>query len=202
MFVKICGVTRPQDAIASAEAGADAIGLNFTCESIRRVSTDAARTILDAAPQSLMTVGVFRGHTVDEILSMVEQLGLDAVQLHEASPEHVEAVAAVAPFTILALEAGSHAIADVADLGGDAVLLDGPDPGSGTTFDWGTIGDLTARHRVLLAGGLHPDNVADANRRARPWGVDVATGVESSPGIKDPNAIARFIDSARSAATA
>ncbi len=200
MFVKICGVTRPDDATTSAEAGADAIGLNFIPESSRRVSTEVARAILDAAPPRLMTVGVFRGHTVEQVLSTVEHLGLDAVQLHEPSPELLEAVAAVAPFTILALESGSHASAATASSHVDAVLLDGPDPGSGTTFDWHTISDLTASHRVLLAGGLHSDNVAEAVRQARPWGVDVATGVESSPGIKDPDAVARFIVSARSAA--
>lgn len=199
MLVKICGVTRPRDAIASAEAGADAIGLNFIPQSSRRVNAEAARAILDAAPPSLMTVGVFRNHTIEEVLSAVEQLGLDAVQLHEASPELLEAVAAVAPFTILALESGNHACASAVSSRVDAVLLDGPDPGSGTTFDWDTIGDRTARHRVLLAGGLHPGNVADAVRRAHPWGVDVATGVESSPGIKDQNAVARFVDAARSA---
>ena len=198
MFVKICGVARREDAIASAEAGADAIGLNFIPESSRRVSIETARTILDQSPPSLMTVGVFRGHTIEQVVSTVDLLDLDAVQLHEASPELLEAVAAVAPFTILALESGSHASASAVSSRVDAVLLDGPEPGSGTTFDWDTIGDLTARDQVLLAGGLHPGNVADAVRRARPWGVDVATGVESSPGIKDQNAVARFVDAARS----
>ncbi len=199
MFVKICGVTRPHDATAAAKAGADAIGLNFIPESSRCLSTDQAQAVIDATPANVMIVGVFRGHTVEEVLATAERLGLDAVQLHGSPPEQVEAVAAFAPFTILALEAGNHTATSIAGSGVDVVMLDGPDPGSGNAFDWGTIGDLAIRHQVLLAGGLHPGNVADAIRQVQPWGVDVATGVEASPGIKDPMAVARFIAAARSA---
>jgi phosphoribosylanthranilate isomerase len=96
--------------------------------------------------------------------------------------------------------AGSPSLRSIDEHHADIVLLDAPSPGGGVPFDWTTVGDLTSKHRILLAGGLCPDNVAEAIRHVQPWGVDVATGVETEPGKKDPDAIARFVADARVAA--
>ncbi|MEZ5376167.1 MAG: phosphoribosylanthranilate isomerase [Acidimicrobiales bacterium] len=199
MFVKICGITRPADAVAAARVGADAIGLNFVPASSRRIDHDTARAIIEATPDHVQTVGVYRRHSTAEIIESVERHGLDAAQLHDATPEQVAAVAAAVPRTILALDARRLGSLDFAVNAADIIMLDGPDPGSGTSFDWTKVGALTSDHRILLAGGLRPENVADAIRLVRPWGVDVATGVEVSPGEKDHDVVARFITAARDA---
>ncbi|WP_436794541.1 phosphoribosylanthranilate isomerase [Actinospongicola halichondriae] len=201
MFVKICGITRPVDAIAAADAGADAIGLNFVSTSRRRVDLDRARMILAVVPEQVMTVGVFSGHLAREIVDIATDLGLDAAQLHgDDPPELTAAVAARVPFVIRAVAADSAAVDSVDDHAVDVVMLDGAVPGSGLPFDWDAVGDLATRHEVLLAGGFHPGNVAEAIRRVHPWGVDVATGVEAESPAKDADAIVRFVAAARAAA--
>ncbi len=203
VFVKICGITRPADAIAASDAGADAIGLNFVPESRRRIDAATARAIVDATPTGVMRVGVFRNHSTAEVLSVVDALALDGVQLHgHHPPETTTVVAADARLLILAMTVEELSVRSLDAHPACVVMLDGPESGSGDTFDWSTVGDLTARHRILLAGGLTPGNVADAVRQVGPWGVDVATGVETAPGHKDRDAIIRFIARARAAATA
>ncbi|MDY7100889.1 MAG: phosphoribosylanthranilate isomerase [Actinomycetota bacterium] len=200
MFVKVCGVTRPADAVAAIDAGADALGLNFVPSSRRRIDVAAARAIVAVVPDHVMTVGVFRDQPVDEVLAITGELGLDAAQLHgDEPPEATAAVAAGVGTVIKAVAAGTPAADAVGDHAADIVLLDAPEPGGGITFDWGLVGDLVARHDVLLAGGLAPDNVGDAVRRVRPWGVDVASGVESAPGCKDASLMARFVSEAHAA---
>jgi phosphoribosylanthranilate isomerase len=201
VFVKICGITRPADAIAAVDAGADAIGLNFVPTSRRRIDVGAARAILAVVPDHVMTVGIFRDHPVDEILAVTGALGLRAAQLHGDEPPRVTAAVAAGVETVIkAVAAESRSVASIDDHPADIVLLDAPIPGGGVPFDWSLTGDLVTRHRVLLAGGLGPGNVADAVRRVRPWGVDAATGVEAEPAQKDPEAIARFVAEARAAA--
>lgn len=201
MFVKICGITRPADAIAAVDAGADAIGLNFVPTSPRCVAVEVARAILAIVPDDVMTVGVFRDHLANEVLEITGALGLQAAQLHgDEPPEFTAVVAAGVETVIKAIAAESPSVRFIDEHATDIVMLDAPRPGGGVPFEWGIVGDLVTKHKILLAGGLRPDNVAEAVRRVRPWGVDVASGVEAAPAQKDPDAIARFVAEARAAA--
>lgn len=198
VFVKICGITRLADAIAAAAAGADAIGLNFVPESQRRIDLTTARTIVDSTPTGVRRVGVFRNHSAAEILDAVAALGLDGAQLHgNHPPEETIAIVAKVPMLILAMTVDDLRLRSLDHHPEHVLMLDGPASGSGRTFDWSTLDDLGPTHRVLLAGGLTPDNVAEAVRRVRPWGVDVATGVETAPGLKASDAVSRFVSRAR-----
>lgn len=200
MFVKICGITDPADAALVAEAGADAIGLNFAAMSRRCVSVDQARSIVEATPEGVLTVGIFRDHLADEVIEIVDAVGLHAAQLHGNEPVATSRrVHALVPLLFRAMSASDPALSTIDDHGADVVLLDAPVPGGGVPFDWALVGDLNVRHRVLLAGGLRPDNVAAAVATARPWGVDVASGVEAESGRKDPEAVRRFVEEARAA---
>lgn len=199
MFVKICGITHPADARAAVDAGADAIGLNFVPTSRRYVDLDTARAIVAVTPTDVMTVGEFRNRAVAEILAITDDLGLSAAQLHgDEPPDVTQAVAASVATVIKVFAPDDPAIQTlVEEHAADIVMLDAPTPGGGHAFDWDLVGDLVTRHRVLLAGGLRPDNVAEAIRRVRPWGVDVATGVEASGGRKDPAALVLLVTNAR-----
>jgi phosphoribosylanthranilate isomerase len=201
VFVKICGITRPADAIAAVDAGADAIGLNFVPTSRRRIDVETARAILAVVADHVMTVGIFRDHPANEVLEITGALGLGAAQLHGDEPPEVTAVVAAGVQTVIkAVAAESPSIRSIDRHAADIVLLDAPIAGGGVPFDWGAVGDLVTKHKILLAGGLGPDNVAEAVRRVRPWGVDVASGVEAEPARKDPDAIARFVAEALAAA--
>ena len=201
VFVKICGITRPADAIAAVDAGADAIGLNFVPTSSRCVDIEVARAILAVVPDHIMTVGIFRNHLASEVLDITGELRLVAAQLHgDEPPEVTAAVAAGVETVIKVVAAGSPAVRFIDEHAADIIMLDSPDPGSGVPFEWSLVGDLVTDHKILLAGGLRPDNVAEAIRRVRPWGVDVASGVEAAPAQKDSDAIARFVAEARAAA--
>jgi phosphoribosylanthranilate isomerase len=199
VFVKICGITHPADARAAVDAGADAIGLNFVPTSRRYVDLDTARAIVAVTPGHIMTVGVFRNHPVAEILAITDGLGLSAAQLHGDEPPDVTHAVAASVATVIKVFAPDHpAIHTLVDEhAADIVMLDAPTPGGGVAFNWDLVGNLVTRHKVLLAGGLRPDNVADAVRLVRPWGVDVATGVEASSGRKDPDALALLVTNAR-----
>lgn len=201
VFVKICGITSPADARSAAEAGADAVGLNFVSTSPRRVDVDEARSIMGVVPDHVIAVGVFRDQPVDLMLEIVSGLGLHAAQLHGDEPPSVTAaVAEGVGLTIKVVTAGSAAMAMVGDHGADVVMVDGPTPGGGMAFDWDLVGGLAERHRLLLAGGLRPGTVGAAIERVRPWGVDVASGVELGPRRKDRASMERFVTAARAAA--
>ena len=197
--LKICGITHPADARAAVDAGADAIGLNFVPASRRYIDLDTARAILAVTPSDVMTVGVFRNFPVGKILAITDDLGLSAAQLHgDGPPDVTQAVAASVATVIKVLAPDPPAIHTLVDEhAADIVMLDAPTPGGGVAFDWDLVGDLVTRHKVLLAGGLRPDDVAEAIRQVRPWGVDVATGVEASSGRNDPDALVRLVSNAR-----
>ena len=200
MFVKICGITDPADAVAAADAGADAIGLVFA-PSRRQVTVEEARAVVSALPDHVLAVGVFRDHTASEVIGAVEQAGLGAAQLHGSEPPSLSRqVRDAVPVLIKAVSPGDPQLDVVDDHGADIVLLDAPVPGGGVPFDWTLVGDLTSRHRVLLAGGLRPETVGDAIAAVGPWGVDVSSGVEASPGRKDHDLVRRFVAAARDAA--
>lgn len=202
MFVKICGVTSEEDALLAVAMGADALGFIFA-PSTRQVSVQKVREIVRRLPPEVLTVGVFRDEHPERVVETVRAGGVRAAQLHGSEPPAVTAaVKAQVPVVIKAFAAGDPAVADAAVHGADAVLLDGQRPGSGTVFDWSLAEDAPAHLRLVLAGGLDAANVASAVARVRPWGVDVASGVESVPGRKDPRKLRAFVQAARRAAPA
>jgi phosphoribosylanthranilate isomerase len=200
IFVKICGITNEQDALLATALGADALGFNFA-QSRRHVQPDTVRDIVKRLPGEVLTVGVFRNHRPEHVVDVVHRCGLHAAQLHGGEPlSEVRFVKERVQFVIQAFVAGDPALAAAANSPADVVLVDSPNPGSGKVFDWRLADGVPGGVRLLLAGGLTPDNVAEAIRRVRPWGVDVASGVESAPGRKDPRKLRRFVEAARGAA--
>jgi phosphoribosylanthranilate isomerase len=203
MFIKICGITTEDDALLAVALGADALGFNFAPGSPRQVRSSEVRAIVHRLPPKTPTVGVFRDERRERVVEIVHSLGLTGAQLH--GREHASEVRWIAdrvPLVIWAFPAGDPALADAADGGASAVMVDAPEPGSGRVFDWSLAEGAPPGVRVILAGGLDPDNVGDAIRRVRPWGVDVATGVETEPGSgrKDPIRLRHFIEAARETA--
>ena len=201
--VKICGVTTPEDAEAAVRAGADAIGLNFWPESKRRVSFEAAARIAAVVPSRVRAVGVFVNADLRTIEHALATVPLSAVQLHGDEPPEFSGQVPAAVVRSLPISAAT-AFDRARRYPASAFLLDAPAKGyggAGQTFDWALAAG--ARERLgrpcILAGGLTPENVADAVRRVRPDGVDVASGVESSPGHKDPEKLRKFIAAAREA---
>jgi phosphoribosylanthranilate isomerase len=197
--VKICGITRLEDALLAARLGADALGFNFWPGSKRFVDPGAARAIIDRLPPFVTAVGVFVNQPPAHVLATAEQSGVTVVQLHgDEQPRECNGYPLPA---IKALRVtGPESLAEMERYRVQAFLLDAPGAGfggSGATFDWALAREASARGTILLAGGLTPENVAEAVRSVRPWAVDVASGVEASPGVKDPDKLARFIASAR-----
>lgn len=198
--VKICGLTRQDDALACIEAGADAIGLNFWPGTPRCVDVATARRIVDAVGGRVLTVGVFVDATEQEIEDIRARTGIACVQLHGQEPP--ERVARFLPHAYKALRVKDAASIDEARrFPGEHILLDafvaGQPGGTGHTFNWRLAAGLARERRVTLAGGLHPGNVAAAIAAVGPYCVDVASGVERSPGVKDPDAVAAFVRAAR-----
>ncbi len=182
--------------------GADAIGFVFAPSS-RQITVSAARDIVKRLPASTMTIGVFRDHSADEVIETVLEAGLTGAQLHgHETPAMAREVRPKAKVLIAAFASGSPGIERFDQYGADALLLDGVTPGSGKVFDWSLVDGVPAKRRLILAGGLGPDNVANAIATVEPWGVDVSSGVELSPGQKDPRKVQAFIREARNASAA
>ena len=201
MFVKICGVTAPDDALLTAGLGADAVGLNFVPSSVRLITSSVAMDIVRRLPPEVLAVGVFRNERRERVVQLANEIGLRVVQLHgEEPPEDVAWIGERVPNVIRALPAAALARYDLDGCGPVRLMVDAPEPGSGKPFDWERLAADPPDRRFVLAGGLDADNVADAIRLLRPWGVDVASGVESRPGVKDPVKMQRFIAAARSVA--
>lgn len=205
-FAKICGITRIEDAELAAGEGADFLGLNFWPGSKRRVTPELAQVLAAAArataPQ-VQLVGLFVDQSDGEIAGIAGALDLDVVQLHGDEPPSLVAALATRGFRVWKAHpvSGSADIAALNAWPADAHLLDAPSPGrggSGTSFDWAhAVAAVAAGYRVVLAGGLTPDNVAQAIAAVRPYAVDVASGVESAPGIKDAAKVRTFLAAAR-----
>jgi phosphoribosylanthranilate isomerase len=197
VIVKICGITRPQDAERAVALGATAIGFIFWPSSPRRAELRAARSIGRLVPASVMKVGVFVDAPADELARAVGEAGLDAVQLHGSeSPDVVRGLEAR---VIKAVALGSpDTEAQIARWTGTTLLVDAHDPvrrgGTGRVVDWDRAAGLARRHEIILAGGLSPENVAEAVRRVRPAGIDVSSGVEQTPGVKDLVKLAALFD--------
>ncbi len=197
--VKICGITRTEDALLAARLGADALGFNFWPRSKRYLAPAAARAIVRRLPPYVTAVGVFVDPSREELLRAIEASGVTAVQLHGDEPPELCASLPVPAVKAIRV-ADAHALALLASYEVSGFLLDAPGPGyggTGETFDWSIAVEAAASVPVVLAGGLTPENVAEAIRVVRPWGVDVASGVESSPGVKDEDKLRRFIAAAR-----
>lgn len=200
MFVKICGITTEEDALLAVAMGADAVGFIFA-PSTRQIAPVRAADIAKRLPPEVLTVGVFRDEAPSRVAEVVHRSGLKAAQLHgHESVDDVAAVADQVQFVIKAFPAGSEALRHAGEYRAEAVLIDSASPGSGNVFDWSLAEDAPRRlPRVILAGGLHPGNVADAVAKVRPWGVDVASGVERAPGRKDARLVRSFIARAKAA---
>jgi phosphoribosylanthranilate isomerase len=185
VIVKICGITRREDAEAAVAAGASAIGFIFWPNSPRFIDPHRARKIAAALPAFVTPVGVFVNQPIDYVNGVASLVRLGAVQLH--GDETPGFAAGVASPVIKAIALGR----DEARLwpAPMRLLLDVHDPvargGTGRTIDWPAAAEVAARREVILAGGLTPDNVADAIARVHPFGIDVSSGVERAPGIKD-----------------
>jgi phosphoribosylanthranilate isomerase len=193
MLVKICGITRVDDAEAAVAAGASALGFVFWPGSPRFVDPYRARVIASAVPAFITTVGVFVDQPAEYVSAVASLVKLGAVQLH--GNESVGFAALIDRPVIKAMTLGDG---DVEWPEGSIVLLDAQDPvrrgGTGRTIDWDRAAAIAARRPVMLAGGLTPDNVADAVTRVRPFGIDVSSGVERAPGIKDHARLAALFE--------
>lgn len=199
--VKICGITRPEDALVAAVAGADAIGLVFVDASPRRIDPAAARAIVAGLPPFVSVVGLFADAPAERVRAVLGQVPLDLIQFHgRETPEACRAfgrpyIKAVRMDSGTDVRAEAGRFADAAGL-----LLDSFHPqlagGTGETFDWARVPRDLGRP-LILAGGLTPDNVAAAIAAVRPYAVDVSSGVELSKGIKDAAKIAAFISGVR-----
>ena len=200
VFVKICGITSEEDALLAVAMGADAVGFNFVPSSSRFLATARAADIVKRLPPEILTVGIFRDDAPARVVDLVHQAGVRAAQLsgHETADDS-RWIRARVPLLIKAFPGGDPELARAVAYGADVVMVDSASPGSGQVFDWSLAEGAPSGVRLLLAGGLTADNVAEAIERVRPWGVDVATGVESEPGIKDPTKVRLFIQAAKAA---
>jgi phosphoribosylanthranilate isomerase len=200
MFVKICGITNEDDALFAVAMGADAVGFVFA-PSPRQIAPQQVYDITRRLPPEVLTVGVFRDELPSRVIEIAHRAGVKAVQLHgrETQAETAE-VARGIRWVIKAFPATFPALHAADTYGTDLVLVDAPSPGSGKLFDWSLASEVPDTVRLILAGGLDPDNVADAIEAVEPWGVDVSTGVEAHPGKKDPTKVRKFIANARAAA--
>lgn len=200
MRVKICGITRPEDAVAAERAGADAVGVIFAPNSKRRVDAATAGAIVAAVGPLVTTVGVFVDAPLDQVLGIARRLRLGAVQLHGDEPAAYAAALRGEVKVVRALPFERGVTPDsLADYPADAFLLDARAPGSGQRFDWSEARAWRDHPRLILAGGLTPQTVEDGVDVLRPYAVDVASGVESAVGEKDPERIRAFMEAARGA---
>jgi phosphoribosylanthranilate isomerase len=198
-FVKVCGTTSEEDALLAVAMGADAVGFVFA-PSPRQVPGQLVRDIVRRLPPEVLTVGVFRDDAPERVVEVVHATGLRAAQLHgRETAQQTQWVRARVPVVLKSFSAGHPAIARAADFGADLMLIDSASPGSGKVFDWSLAEDAPAGQRLVLAGGLTPDNVAEAIARVRPFGVDVVSGVEAEPGRKDPRLVRAFVGAAKEA---
>ena len=201
MFIKICGITRLTDALHAVQHGASALGFVFWPHSPRFVTPERAREIIAELPSGTTAVGVFVNEPVDGIRAVVARAGINAVQLHgEEPPAYADALSWPVFRALTVADAGEVCDAWPEDT---TFLLDTIDPvrrgGTGETVNWIRAAEIAQTRRVVLAGGLTPLNVAQAIAAVRPFGVDVSSGVEESPGVKNFDKVARFLEHARHA---
>jgi phosphoribosylanthranilate isomerase len=198
--VKVCGITTVEQAVACVDLGVDALGVNFVATSPRRVDEGVARAIVGAVGKRTLVVAVVAGMTVEAMRGLVERTGVGCLQLHGDEP--ARDVAALLPHAYKAVRvAGPADVAAAEAMPGEYVMVDakveGSLGGTGHSFDWSLVTELARKRRLVLAGGLTPENVARAVEQVHPWCVDVASGVETAPGVKDLARVSAFVRSAR-----
>jgi phosphoribosylanthranilate isomerase len=202
--IKVCGVTSVEQAQACLDAGADSLGVNFVPSSVRRVDAATARAIVAAVGSKTLVVGVVAGMTVADMRTLRDATGVGCLQLH--GDETAEDVTALLPHAYKAVRvATGDDAAHARRMPGEYLLVDakvaGELGGTGRAFDWSLVVELARMRRLVLAGGLTPENVARAIEQVRPWCVDVASGVESAPRVKDAAKVRAFVDAVRGATT-
>lgn len=197
MFVKICGITSEEDALLAVAMGAQAVGFVFA-PSKRQVAPQVAADIVKRLPAGIISVGVFRDESPARVDALASTAGLHAVQLHgHEPPEDAQWLSTRLPMVIQAFPAGDARVRRAAEYGASAILLDAAHPGSAQLFDWSLAAEVPAGQRLIVAGGLDPTNVRAAITSTGCWGVDVSSGVERSPGYKDPIKLRDFLAEAR-----
>ena len=199
IFIKVCGITSVSDALHAVEQGATALGFVLWPKSPRAVTVDRAAEIIAALPSHVMTVGVFVNEPIDGIRTAAARAHLTAVQLHGDEPP---AYADALDWPVLrAVSVDEIDVAAGTWSADTALLVDNIDPvrrgGTGAAVDWTRAAGVAKTRRVVLAGGLTPENVGTAIRAVHPFGVDVSSGVESAPGVKDLDKVTQFISNAR-----
>ncbi|HEY6291164.1 MAG TPA: phosphoribosylanthranilate isomerase [Terriglobia bacterium] len=209
--IKICGIISVEDAELAVELGASALGFNFYPPSPRYIAPQAARAIIERVPPLVMTIGVFADEaSAAQVLSVAREAGVETIQLHGPRwPEAPEADGQPNGFRwpyplIRAVAVGEHFEPEsLRGVEAGAVLLDAVHPtlkgGTGQTIDWAKAREATRFARIILAGGLTPENVGYAIRNVRPFAVDVASGVEQAPGVKDASKLRAFFAAVREA---
>jgi phosphoribosylanthranilate isomerase len=212
-WIKICGTTNLEDALTAVDAGADALGFVFYEKSPRKIDLESAREIVEKLPLNIEKVGVFVDEPVAKILRTVARAGLTAAQLHgvkSRKPEFIRALKTGRDLKLFLVLPATEINSGLdwpenGETGISAVFFDSGTPqlpgGTGRTFDWKAaasgIQSIGEKLKVVVGGGLNSANVADAIRILKPWGADVASGVEASPGKKDPEKVRAFIDAVR-----
>ena len=197
--IKICGVTRLEDALAAARLGADALGFNFWPGSKRHLDAATARRIISRLPPFVTPVGVFVNQSEGEMRAIAGETGIQVFQLHGDEPPELCARLPLPVVKAIPVDQ-VRTLSRLLSYEVQAFLLDTPSRGyggSGEPFDWSLAEGVSDVAPVVLAGGLTPENVGAAIRAVRPWAVDVASGVESSPGVKNPGRMARFVSAVR-----
>ncbi len=200
MFLKICGITRMDDALHAAEQGATALGFVFWPRSPRFVEPAVAASIIARLPAGITPVGLFVNEAVERVQAVVAETGIELVQLHGDEPASYAAPLATPVLRAISLDRRSETAVWPPDT---TFLVDAADPvrrgGTGAPVDWTAAAALARACRLVLAGGLTPENVSEAIDIVDPYGVDVSSGVEDAPGIKNADKVTRFLASARSA---
>jgi phosphoribosylanthranilate isomerase len=201
VITKVCGITRLTDALHAVQHGATALGFVFWPLSPRYVAPERAAEIVRELPATVTTVGVFVNQAIDDIRHVAATAGITTIQLHgDEPPAYADALA----WPVWRAVSLAHTNGTLSAWQQDVtILLDAHDPvrrgGTGEQIDWDAAAAIAARRRVVLAGGLTPDNVERAITTVHPFGVDVSSGVEEAPGVKDFNKVARFLERARAA---
>jgi len=199
VFVKICGTTSEEDALLAVAMGAEALGFVFA-PSPRQMRPSDVADILKRLPPEIMTVGVFKDDVPERIIHIVRSTGLKGAQVHGSfTADDAVAVRRAIFHTFVAFSAGDPRVQEAHEYEPYAVILDGARPGAGQVFDWSLADQVPPELKLIVAGGLTTDNVVDVIRTVHPWGVDVVSGVESSPGRKDPVKLRAFIAKAHAA---
>ena len=201
-LVKICGITNLEDALAAVAAGADAVGFNFYKPSLRYITPQAARAIIEQLPDSVLAVGVFVNE--EDVMSVANESGIKALQLHgDESPDYCRELAANAQVikTLAVSDSFDPKLAAAYQV--DAIMLDTRDNrlrgGTGRVFDWSIAQQVSQIvPKLYLAGGLSPENVKEAINRVRPYAVDACSSLEDSPGTKNHERMRAFVDTVRS----